>query len=57
MVAAQAKAWIYDRSIAGIACSNPAGGIDVCLLYVLSGRSIFFTPITLPEEEEEEEEE
>jgi hypothetical protein len=31
-VAAWAKAWIYGRSLAGIADSNPAGGTDVCLV-------------------------
>jgi hypothetical protein len=28
-------AWVCGRSLAGIAGSNPAGGIDVCLLWVL----------------------
>jgi hypothetical protein len=31
-VAAPFKAWDCDRSLAGIAGSNPAGGMDVCLL-------------------------
>ena len=31
-VAARSKARIYDRSLAGIVGSNPAGIIDVCLL-------------------------
>jgi hypothetical protein len=30
-VATQSKAWVYDRSLAGIAVSNPAGGMDMCL--------------------------
>ena len=30
----RSKAWIYGRSFAGIADSNPAGGMDVCLLLV-----------------------
>jgi hypothetical protein len=34
-VAARSKAWIYGRSLAGIVDSNPAGGMDVCLLWVL----------------------
>jgi hypothetical protein len=34
-VAAQFKAWVCDRSLAGTAGSNPAGGMDVCLLGVL----------------------
>ena len=31
-VAARSKAWVCDYSLAGIAGSNPAGGMDVCLL-------------------------
>ena len=31
-VAEWSKAWICSRSPAGIAGSNPAGGMDVCLL-------------------------
>jgi hypothetical protein len=31
-VAARSKAWICGHSIAGIVDSNPAGGMDVCLL-------------------------
>ena len=34
-MAVRSKAWVCGRSIAGIAGSNPAGGIDVCLLRVL----------------------
>jgi len=34
-VAARSKAWISGRSLAGIAGSYPAGGMDVCLLRVL----------------------
>ena len=30
--AARSQAWLYGRSIAVIAGSNPAGGIGVCLL-------------------------
>jgi hypothetical protein len=33
--AAPSKAWVYGLSLAGIAGSNPAGGMDVCLLWVL----------------------
>ena len=29
-LAARSKAWIYGRSLAGIAGSNPAGGINIC---------------------------
>ena len=31
-VAARSKAWFVGLSLAGIAGSNPAGGMDVCLL-------------------------
>ena len=31
-VAARSKAWFCGRSLAGIAGSNPAGVMDVCLL-------------------------
>ena len=34
-VAAQSKALVFGRSLAGIVGSNPAGRADVCLLYVL----------------------
>jgi hypothetical protein len=32
LMAEQSKAWVCSRSPAGIAGSNPAGGMDVCLL-------------------------
>jgi len=31
-VAARSKACVYGRSLAGIAGSNPAGSMDVCLV-------------------------
>ena len=31
-VAAPSKTWVYIRSLAGVAGSNPTGGMDVCLL-------------------------
>ena len=31
-VAARSRAWVCDRSLAGITGSNPAGGMYVCLL-------------------------
>jgi hypothetical protein len=31
-VAARSKAWVCGRSLAGIACSNTARSMDVCLL-------------------------
>ena len=36
-VAERSKARVYGRSLAGIAGSNSAGGMDVCLLSVLCG--------------------
>ena len=33
-VAARSKAWVLGRSLAGIADSNPAWGMVVCLLWV-----------------------
>jgi hypothetical protein len=30
--AARSKAWVCGRSLTGIVGSNPAGGMDVCLL-------------------------
>jgi hypothetical protein len=33
-VAARSKAWVCGRSLSGIVGSNPAGGMDVCLLWV-----------------------
>ena len=32
LVAAWSKTWVSGRSLAGIVGSNPAYGIDVCLL-------------------------
>ena len=34
-VAAQSKAWVCGRSLAGIVDSNPAGGMDVCVVFVV----------------------
>jgi hypothetical protein len=34
-MAARSKAWVCGHSVVGIAGSNRAGGIDVCLLWVL----------------------
>jgi hypothetical protein len=31
-VVARSKAWVCDRLLVGIVGSNPAGGMDVCLL-------------------------
>jgi hypothetical protein len=35
-VAARSKAWVFDSSLAGVVGSNTAGGMDVCLLWLLS---------------------
>jgi len=34
-LAVQPKAWVDGHSLAGIVGSNPAGGMDVCLLCVV----------------------
>jgi len=34
-VAARSKEWVCGRSLAGISGSNPVGGMEVCLLWVL----------------------
>jgi hypothetical protein len=34
-VAARSKAWVGGRSLAGIVVSNPAGGMDVCLVSIV----------------------
>jgi len=51
-VAARSKTWVWGRSLAGIAGSNPAWGVDVCILCVLdvlSGRGLCDRPIFRPE--------
>ena len=42
LVAARFKEWVCGLSRAGIAGSNPAGGIDVCLYesWVLAGKGL-----------------
>jgi len=52
-VAARSKAQICGRSLAGIAGSNLAGCMDVCVLYaycVLSGRGLCVGMIIRPDE-------
>jgi len=52
-VAAQSKAWVCGRSVAGIAGPNPAGCMNMFFLRVLrvfSGRGLCDEPITRPEE-------
>ena len=34
-VAARYKVWVYGRSLTGIVGSNPAGGMDVCVVFVV----------------------
>jgi hypothetical protein len=52
-MAARSKAWLCGHSLAGIAGSNLAGGMDIFLLLVLcvlSGRGFCVSLITRPEE-------
>jgi len=35
LVTARSKACVYNLSLAGIADTNPAEGMDACLLYLL----------------------
>jgi hypothetical protein len=51
--AAQSKAWVCGRALAGIVGSNPTGGMDVCLLYsvcVVRYRRLCVGLITRPED-------
>jgi hypothetical protein len=34
-VAARSRAWVYGRSFAAIVGSNPTGGMDVCVVFVV----------------------
>jgi len=45
----ESKVWVCSRSLTWIAGSNAAGGMDVCLLWVLSDRGLRVGPITRPE--------
>jgi hypothetical protein len=49
-VAERSKAWVCSRSPAGIARSNPAGGMDVCCQCCVSGRGLCDGLIPGPEE-------
>jgi len=50
-VAARSKTWVCGRSLAAIAGSNPTGGMNVCVLWVLCVvRSFCEGPIPRPEE-------
>jgi hypothetical protein len=37
-LAARSEAWVCGRSLAGIVGSNPAGGMDVCVVFVVLGQ-------------------
>jgi hypothetical protein len=53
LVAARSKAWLCDRSLAGIVGSNPAGRMDVDLTcFVFSSRVLCEGPITRSENSE-----
>ena len=49
-MAERSKARVYGCSLAGIAGSKPVGVMNVCLLWVLSGRGFCDGPIPRPEE-------
>jgi hypothetical protein len=34
-VTARSKAWVFGRSLTGIVGSNPTGGMDVCVVFVV----------------------
>jgi hypothetical protein len=34
-VAVRSKAWVFGRSLTRIVCSNPTGGMDVCVVFVV----------------------
>jgi hypothetical protein len=48
-VAASFEAWLGDCLLAGVAGSNPTGGMDICLLKVLCVRGLRGGPIHRPE--------
>jgi len=49
-VAALSKAFVCGRSLPGIAESNTAGGVDVCLFWVVLLSDLCIGPITRAEE-------
>jgi hypothetical protein len=49
-VAVRSKASVYSSSLVGVAGSNQARDMDVCLLCVLSGRDLCDGPITRPDD-------
>ena len=34
-VTVRSKAWVFGRSLTGIVGSNPTGGMDVCVVFVV----------------------
>jgi hypothetical protein len=40
-VAVRSKAWVFGRSLTGIVGSNPSGGMDVCVVFVV--RTVIWT--------------
>ena len=49
-VAGRSKAWICGLSLAGILCSNPAGGMSVFECCVVSGRGLCDGTFNRPDE-------
>ena len=45
----RSKVVVCSRSLARVACSNPAGDMEVCLLCFLSDRELWDVPIPRPE--------
>ena len=39
VLAERSKAWVCGRSLAGVAGSNPVGGMDVCVVCVVRKRT------------------
>jgi hypothetical protein len=42
MVAARSKAWVCSRSLGGFEGSNPAGGLDIFLLWMCTVRHVAY---------------
>jgi hypothetical protein len=45
LVASRSKTWVYGRSQAAIAGSNPNGGMDVCLFYTAGGMDVYLVSV------------
>jgi hypothetical protein len=48
-MAAWSKAWVCGRPFAGDVGSNTAGDMDICFVWVLSGRGLCDSPIARAE--------